>query len=219
MTAIGEDDELGILLSAGCLLALLRVLSAQHERIQRDAVAERVQSARAAHEHTGAPRGLHRRGIPGGEVHGVHLCQLAPGNVGVVEHRLQPLSERGDRALAGMVDEGHRGTRWLLARCSPHLDAQLTQALHRAAPVLVFAKRRDEHGLAGQAGKLYRRYAAAAGRLLEGSSACTISPAVGMWSTRANVTHSTWPTTATLGWIGCTAAVSHTWDTRACRWV
>jgi hypothetical protein len=91
-------------------------------------VTERLQGARAAHEHPRGARGAQGAEVTCREIDGIHLCQLAPRQPTIGERGLQARSERGDRALAGVVDERHRTAGRPALPGRPHVDAKLAQA-------------------------------------------------------------------------------------------
>ena len=128
---------------------------------------QRLTRARAGDEDPCAAGCAQRLEISGGEVHGVHLGQLLPGQLRVGARGLQALAKRHDRALPGVVDEGERPARGRVALRGAHAHAQLAQALGGAPALVVFAQRSHQQGLAGQGGQLRRGYPSASGRLGE----------------------------------------------------
>jgi glutamate decarboxylase len=71
-------------------------------------------------------------------------------------------------------------------------------------PCSSLAQGGHKHGLAGQPRQLHGRHRPAAGRLLERVARMIHLAGARTCDTRANCTHSTWPTTATLGRLACT---------------
>ena len=168
MRAFGEHDELGFVFGALRGAALDGVVLAQHERVERDAVPERVERTRVGDEHARRAGGAQRVDVAGGEVHGIHLRESRPRQLCVAAERLEPLAERRDRALAPIVDERDSTSRRDGARGRFHAHTELLQTIERAPPGFVLAERRDEQRIAGQARELHGSDGAAAGRLLEG---------------------------------------------------
>ena len=160
----------------------------------RDAVAERVAGARARHQNPRRLTGALERGhVAGGEVHGVELAQLVPVRRAGVARRVQPLAERGDRALARLVDDRHGAARgggrdrtpalpFLSARfglrglqrrlgCGlvQHPHPELTQAPARGPSGLVLPEHCEQAARACQPRELHGRDRATPGRLVEGA--------------------------------------------------
>ena len=154
-------------------------------------------SARVVATSVPGPAGVaHRARVAGGEVDGVGVGELVPGQR-VVAPRPEALADHRDRALGRRVEVHEAAALRLRPPDRAHPHAELGQA--RLGPVshFVVAQRREERRLPGQLGQLDRRHGAAAAGLLNTDSAWTISPAAGSRSTTANSIHSTCPTTAT----------------------
>ncbi len=165
--AFGEDKQLGLVFDRRRSVALDRVARAEHERVDRNAVPERVARPGVRDEHARRARGAQRVDVAGREVHGVDLRELVPRQRTVVAERLQALAERRDRPLARVVDERDGPACRLLARRVRDAHAELAQPHERAARRLVVAERRDQQRLPGEPRELHRDDRAAAGRLLE----------------------------------------------------
>src|SRR5207237_5283489 len=102
-------------------------------------------------------------GVAGGEVEGVDLGELVPGE-GVAAFRVQALAEHRDGALRRGVEEREGAPRGLSrANRGLHADTQLLELPPRALAELVVPERREERALARKPRELDRRHRPAAG--------------------------------------------------------
>ena len=200
MRTVGEHDQLGVGLRASGLLALARILDAEHQRVERDAVAESVQRAagwqpapapaRAARNAARSPAVKYAASISASALQGT--CVSVPTG-----------SRRFPKVVIVRSRESSTSVTALLVGSSREAASTCTpNSLRRAAerrPWWSSARAVQSVEAPAKRANCTAATAPPPAGSSKGSRACTTSPARGIWDTRAKRTHSTCPTTATRG--------------------